>query len=243
MKTPEKTHELKIWHLSHLQILADRAMQDLDYLANVCHLSEIPKHSVIYLPGDPAETVYFLKQGRVRISRLSEEGKQITLLVLEAGSLFGEMAVLDDQAHHESIAETMENTLLCHTSKQNFEQFLQRNPDLSLKIAKLMGKRLRQVENRLEDVAFLPVEARLYKLLGHLAREYGQLSESGTRIQLRLTHQDLGQLIHATRQTVTELLNQFESAQLLSTERRQLVLHPRFFENKAMLAGLKAQAG
>lgn len=237
-----KTHEMKIWHLSHLQILADRAMQDLEYLATVCHMSEIPKNSVIYLPGDPAETVYFLKQGRVRISRLSEAGKQITLLVIEAGAMFGEAAVLDDDARHESIAETMENTLLCHTSKQSFEQFLQRNPDLSLKIAKMMGKRMRQVENRLEDVAFLPVEARLYKLLGHLASEYGQPDASGTRIQLRLTHQDLGQLIHATRQTVTELLNQFEASQLLSTERRQLVLHPRFFEHKNQLAGLSGRA-
>lgn len=213
-------------------------MQDLEYLASVCHLQAIPRHSVIYLPGDPAETVYFLKQGRVRISRLSEEGKQITLLVLETGMLFGEMAVLDERARHESIAETMEDTLICHTPKAQFLAFLQRHPELTLKIAKLVGNRLRQVENRLEDVAFLSTEARLHKLLTQLAREYGQVTPQGTRIELRLTHQELGYLIHATRQTVTELLNGFEARQWLSTEKRRLILHPDFFQ--AAVAPLRA---
>lgn len=204
-------------------------MQDVDYLASICHLEKISKNTVIYLPGDPSDTVYFLKEGRVRISRLSEEGRQITLLVLDTGAIFGEIVVLDENNTHDNIAETMEDSFICHTSKQNFEHFLQRNPDLSLKVAKLVGQRLRQIENRLEDMAFLTTEARLRKLLDNLAQDYGQDTASGKRIDLRLTHQELGQLIHASRQTVTELLNQFEAEQLLSIEKRRLVLHQNFF--------------
>ena len=157
--TVSSTSTHKLWHLTHLAILSECALQDLEYLSGICHLDTIPKGSVIYLPGDPADTVYFLKQGRVKVSRLSEDGKQMTLLVLEQGTLFGEMAILDPIHHHENIAEAMEDVLLCHTPKSHFEDFLGRHPKLSLQIAKLMGSRLKQIENRLEDILFLSVEA------------------------------------------------------------------------------------
>jgi CRP/FNR family transcriptional regulator len=217
-------HDLKVWHLSQIDILAERCVQDIEYISSVCHMEKIPRNQVIYLPGDPANTVYFLKEGRVRISRLSPEGKQITLLVLEGGTFFGEVALLEQDSNHENIAETMEDSFLCYTSRENFENLLHKNPDLSLKIVKLFGFRMRRIENRIEDIAFLPIQARLRKLLQQLARDYGKPTTDGILLDIKLTHQDLGQLIHATRQTVTEMLNAFEAEALIRTERRKIIL-------------------
>lgn len=205
-------------------------MKDLEYLSGVSHLDKIAKGNLIYLPGDPADTVYFLKQGRVKISRLSQDGKQVTLLLLESGSFFGEMSLLEPNSDHENIAEAIEDILLCHTPKRNFEEFLSRNPKLSLKIMKLIGLRLNTIENRLEDILFLSAEARLIKLLRQLAHEHGQAVTDGVKISLKLTHQDLGQLIHVTRQTVTDILNQLQMQGLLSTERRYLILRPAILQ-------------
>src|SRR5688572_24914440 len=115
--------ELKYWYLSHNEFFFKVATHDLAWLSKVAHLEKIEKGEPIYLPGDQADRIYILKQGRVRISRMSAEGKQITLTLLEAGTLFGEISLLEENTAHENIAETLEDTWLCWIGKQDFLGF------------------------------------------------------------------------------------------------------------------------
>lgn len=217
----------KLWYLSQIKIFASMTPPEMEELARITRMTTTPKYQAIYLPGDAADAVYLLKKGRVRISKLSSEGKQVTLALLEPGDIFGELALMDDGGPQETIAEALEETLLCLIPKADFEMLLRRYPDVSLRVTKFIGWRLRSVENKVEDIVFRSAPGRLAHLLLKLADDYGQPGPDGTMIGVKFTHQNIAELINATRQTVTELLNQFESRGLIATAKRRLVLRDR----------------
>lgn len=221
-----KNQDLKYWYLSRNEFFFQIALQERAWLDHVVHLEKIPRGEIIYLPGDAADRIYILKQGRVRISRLSPEGKQITLLLLKSGTLFGELALLDESSCHSNIAETLEDTYLCWISKENFQAFLNQHPELNLKLIKLVGQRMREIENNLEDLVFCSVEERLQRLLQKLARQHGEDNGEGVRIVLKLTHEEIGQLINATRPTVSEILKKLQRAKLIRVVKRHIVVLP-----------------
>jgi CRP/FNR family transcriptional regulator, cyclic AMP receptor protein len=222
--------DYKYWFFTRMELFFEIVAKDVEWLAKVAHLDKVPKGCPIYLPGDRANYIYILKQGRVRISRISAEGKQMTLALLEAPTLFGELALIEDGVPQESFAETLEDSYICRIAKLDFEAFLARHPKVNLRVMKLVGVRLRQIENKLEDLVFMSVEQRLQKLLLKLAAEYGRQTLEGTLIGLRITHEELGHLIHATRPTVTELLRKFEHQRLIKVIKRKIVILPSLLD-------------
>ena len=205
----------KLWYLSQINLFKAMSSAEMEQMREITVMHTIPKWSPIYLPGDPAEAIYLLKSGRVRISRLSEEGKQIILTYLEAGNIFGELALIEAGAVHENIAEAVEDTLLCLIRTNDFEDFLKAHPDLSLRITKWMGLKLRQIENKVEDLVFKTAEERLKTLLQNLARDYAKPQEDGVMINIPLTHQNLGELTNIARPTVTDLLKRLEDKEFI----------------------------
>ncbi|HEY9841378.1 MAG TPA: Crp/Fnr family transcriptional regulator [Candidatus Obscuribacterales bacterium] len=224
--TELSAQELKYWYLFNNELFFKVAAQDIDWLSKVAHLEKLPKGELIYLPGEQAKRIYILKQGRVRISRMSPEGKQITLTLLAAGTLFGEISLLEEGSEHENIAEAIEDTWLCSISKEDFLAFMHKHPELNYRIMKLVGTRLRQIENRLEDLLFMSVEQRLQKLLRKLADEYGQQTPDGIVIGLKMTHEEIGHLINATRPTVTEMLQKLQNQDMIRIIKRRIMVLP-----------------
>lgn len=228
LRPPEtlSSHDLKYWYFSNNELFFKVAGADVEWLARVAHLEKEPKGKILYLPGDQANRIYVLKQGRVRVSRMSAEGKQITLAILEAGTLFGEIALLEDGPEHENYAEALEDTWLCWIDKADFVAFTQRHPELNYRIMKLVGIRLRQIESRLEDLLFMSVEQRLQKLLRKLADDYGQQTPDGILIGIKMTHEEIGHLINATRPTVTEMLQKLQSQEKIRIIKRRIMVLP-----------------
>jgi CRP/FNR family transcriptional regulator, cyclic AMP receptor protein len=214
----------KIWHISQIDLFKSMTQLDIERMGEISHMDKIPRWSPIYLPGAPATSIYFLKQGRVRISRLSEDGKQITLSILEAGSIFGELSILDGNAPHDNIAEAVEDTLLCQVQREDFENYLKHHPELSLRVTKWMGLRLRQIENKVEELVFKSASERLKSLLLRLSLDYPKRVLDGVLIHLPLTHQDLGELTNIARPTVTEQLKKLEQEGFLRFEKRRIVV-------------------
>ncbi|MEZ0371928.1 MAG: Crp/Fnr family transcriptional regulator [Candidatus Sericytochromatia bacterium] len=222
--------ELKFWYFTKNELFFKIALQDIDWLSKVAHLDKTERGQVIYLPGQPASRVYILKQGRVRISRMSPQGKQITVAVLDSGTLFGEAALFEEVATHDNFAETLDDTWLCWISASDFVAFMHKHPELNYRIMKLVGKRMLQIENRLEDLVFLTVEQRLLKLLAKLAEDHGIVIPEGVLIGIRITHEEIGNLINATRPTVTEMLSRLQKEDWISICKRQIVLRPALLD-------------
>ncbi|PIQ29122.1 hypothetical protein COW36_17980 [bacterium (Candidatus Blackallbacteria) CG17_big_fil_post_rev_8_21_14_2_50_48_46] len=221
----------KLWYLSQINLFSAMEQDEMKQMEEMTQMCTTPKNEPVYLPGDPATSIYLLKKGRIRISRLSEEGKQIILSILEPGDIFGELALIEEAGEQDSIAEAMEDSLLCLVRKEDFENFLAMHPDLNLRVTKWMGLRLRQITNQMDALVFKSAEQRLLELLQRLSQEYPKPVKDGMLINLTLTHQELGELTNIARPTVTELLKKLENKGLIRFEKRRVVvLNPQLSE-------------
>lgn len=213
----------KIWYLKKINIFNDFSNEDMDYIDHISIMKHYHKKEPIFLPHDPGDRVYLLKKGKVKIARLSEEGKELILAVLNTGEIFGEAAIFDADSRT-NMAETLEDAYICEISKRDFEELLAKKPDLALRLTKLIGFRRRQLEMKIEDLIFRNVQARLLRLLLNLSASYGVKKPAGLLIDLKLTHADIANLIGTTRETTTLYLNQLKERGLIDFEKRKIVL-------------------
>lgn len=199
-------HKTKLWYISANKIFSGLSERDKGEIASRLTERHVKKRDLVYNPGDKAETVYILKEGRVRITRFSEDGKELTVDILEPGDIFGELTVAGEDVR-ETSAAAMEDSLICSIKRKDFEDFISKMPDLSLTIIKWIGLRLLRIECRFRDMIFQDVRARLITILRDLAQKYGVPVDGGRRIELRLSHKEIASLIGASRETVTLELN------------------------------------
>ncbi len=148
----------------------------------------------VYLPGDPSDTLYLIIEGRVRLSCLNHDGRSLTLTVLGAGELFGELA-LAGQKRREVMAEVLERASLWAIDKRQFLRLLQEKAELSLQIIQLVVHRLRQLEEKLEELIRHDPAAKLSLALLQLLEDGEMDCWEDLNLRLELTEGDLRELI------------------------------------------------
>jgi CRP-like cAMP-binding protein len=205
--------------LREIDIFRDLSAADLAWLERTTRMLTVARGETIYRQEDTAEALFLLKRGRVRLSRLSAGGKRLELAVLEQGTFFGEMPLLGERMRQAS-AEALDDCLLCVMSQADIEQLVLRAPQVALRMLAVLGRRLAESEARLEDLAYRSVPARLASVLLRLGHAHGDLIDG-------LTHQELGDIIGAYRETVTKTLNEFQAAGLIAVSRRRIRLLDR----------------
>lgn len=207
----------KLRYLSEINIFQDLTPEDIDWMDRVTTMTTCEKGRVFYTPDETGEVLFLLKKGRVQLYRISPEGKKLVIATLGPGSIFGEMSMVG-QGMYNTFAEAIEDCTLCIMGRGDLERILLTKPEVGLRIMEALGQRLREVETRLEDIAFKSIPARLASLLLRLQEEYGYTVEG-------YTHQDLAEMIGTYRETTTQTLNDFKRQDLLDIGRKRLELH------------------
>ncbi len=214
-----------IWYLRHYNFFPCLNEEDLMRMATSANMVRAPKGKVIYFPDEVADSIYLIKEGHVRLSRLTSMGRRLTLDILKPGEIFGEMTVLGEDTRQE-MAEAQDDCLLCIVPKSYLSNLISQNPVASLHISKLIGLRRRRIENKIEDTLFYPVSVRLARLILRLADEYPGRTNLGHRlIRLRLTHQEIADLIGANRERVSSVLSRMHDEGLIRPVHRLFSLH------------------
>ncbi len=213
----------KLWYLQKINLFKEMSSEEMGELDRVTRMESVRKKTPIFFPGDPSLQVYLLKEGRVKISRISEEGREVTIALLAPGEIFGELEVLGD-APRDTLAEALDDCQICVVSKDVFLSMMSQKPDFSFRLTKLIGFRLRKIENRVEDLVFRDVPARLALLLVDLSKDYGRECPEGVRLQIKITHQEIANLIGSIRETVSAILGEFKRDGWISFEGRQMTL-------------------
>ncbi len=164
-----------------------------------------------------------MTSGRVKLCSLTDEGKQAILAFVEPGELFGELAVVES-GQREEYAEACEASAVVLIPAQVMQQLMQDHADVSLGITKLIGLRRRRVERRLKHLLFRSNRQRLVHLLIELSEDYGTPVADGVQLGIKLSHQDLANVIGSTRESVTLALGQLQAEGNLRLGRQKIVL-------------------
>lgn len=233
-----------IWHLRNCDLLGQLPDEELARLERCAAVRKVPKGGVVYSPRDAGSHLMVLAEGRVKIKDITPEGKETILGFIEEGEVFGELSVLDGDERGE-YAEALSASVVVRVPREEVMALLDRRPELTLGITKLIGLRRRRVENRLRNVLFLPARDRMTRLLDELMDAHGEYAEDGTvQLRIKLSHQDLAGLIGLTRETVTVTLGQMQAEGLLRVQRRRLtILEPRRLRDLAADPSLPPKNG
>jgi CRP/FNR family transcriptional regulator, global nitrogen regulator len=179
----------------------------------------------IFFPGDPAERVYFLLKGAVKLSRVYEAGEEITVALLRENSVFGVLSLItgqkSDRFYH-AVAFTPVELLSAPIDR--VEQALRENPELSMLMLRGLSSRILQTEMMIETLAHRDMGSRLVSFLLILCRDFGVPTNEGIRIDLKLSHQAIAEAIGSTRVTVTRLLGDLRDKSMISIHKKKITV-------------------
>jgi CRP-like cAMP-binding protein len=200
---------------------------DLDAILARAMVRRVLRGEMIRRRGDPGSGMVIIVSGRVRISLVSEDGREVTLTVLGPGDVLGEMTLLDG-GECSADATAQEDCVLLALERTQFLRLLRSNSDLCLHLMSVLCQRLRRSNAALEDMALLDLSTRLGRLLLRLCGDYGVASPRGTRIEVKLSQKDLSSLAGASREKVNKQLRQWEQEGILGKDNgRLLVMKPQ----------------
>lgn len=186
------------------------------------HAQSFRRHSTIYTPAQPAQTLYLLVSGQVGLHLASREGRLLTVRVVEDGQLFG-LSVVECDAAYDTFAEALTPVRALAVPRTELLRVMAEDGVLATAILELVGQQRLVVSRRIEEVAFKSVPARLASVLLEMS-ETQQVSTPQPPRLPRRTHQQLADMINAYRETVTKVINQFRDARLLDVDSSGITL-------------------
>ena len=213
----------RIWYVKQCVLFEQLSVEQLVRLEANARIQTFPKNVSVYCPTDASEYVFVLLRGRVRICSYTPDGKQAILAFIEPGEIFGELVLIHPEGH-EDHAETMLPSTVAMIPKINIDRLLTPNSSFSLGSTKFIGWRHDDRASRLRSLLFRSNRDRLVHLLLDLAEQYGRPAHRGTLIDIRLSHQELANVIGCTRETVTILLGELQSERRVEIMRQRIVL-------------------
>ncbi|MBU1099067.1 MAG: Crp/Fnr family transcriptional regulator [Bacteroidetes bacterium] len=215
--------ETKLWYLENFNMFTTLEKPKLMELEKMTSMQEFSKSQPIYFANEPSSSIFFLKKGRVKLTRSSPEGKEMIIALINPGEVFGEMAVLDEKDRTD-YAYALDECLICAISKDDFKKFVEKLPELNFKITKLIGLRLRKYSERIEELVFKDAPQRVSSFVYNLAVEQGKRIGDEIFLKPFLTHQDIAELTACSRQTVNAILTDLREQGIINFDRRKLII-------------------
>ena len=218
--------ENKVWYLRQNRLFESAGDATVDASQHIFETCLYPRKAYVFDQGDPSRSIFLVKRGKVRLTRLTPDGKEVTIAVLGAGDLFGEETLFGD-APRTTHAVCMEETLLCSAKADDLFALLAESPPLALNVAKVLSEKLIDASATMEDLAYASVSDRIVHLFERLATEHGIEGPHGVVLDVRLTHADIAALIGSTRETVSLELSNLAKAGRIAYDDKRFTLPAR----------------
>jgi CRP/FNR family transcriptional regulator, cyclic AMP receptor protein len=211
-------------YMKHVSLFAGLADEDIRELMAVARRRTFRSGEVIFHRDDPGQVLYVIKEGKVKICLISPDGQEIVLSVLGKGECFGEFAILDGLSRSAD-AVALEKVECYTLQRSDFHKAILKSPKIAIQVLEVLTKRLRNIDQMVEDLIFLDVYGRVAKKLLELAETHGEKVEDGTRINVRLTQQELASMVGASRESVNKVMGYFTDKNFISTDKHRITLH------------------
>lgn len=228
------TAQRKFSALQHSELFDALSPAEMSRLLSHVEPLDLPKHHSLFAQGSPCDAIYFLETGSVRLTKPSPDGKSFVILaLLGPGDLLGDAAW--EFGTHDCAAETLEESRIYQISRETLEIFVKENPKFALQLVQVVGMRLKQAQDRIEDLVFRQVPSRVAKLFINLAENHGKMTPSGIVLDVPLTHQEIADFVGSSRVTVTQVLNRFRSRNWVGIKSKKVTIrNPAALEELAV---------
>ncbi len=181
------------------------------------------KHQFIVREGEPGDTFFMIASGSVAVARVGPDGRETILSILKEGDFFGEMSMFDSSLRSASI-KTLTDVQVGAVRRDDFMGLIDTNPQIGKLLVIELSERLRIANQLISAATSQDIRARLASLLLNLAEQFGEPADNGTRITLRLTNQEMANMIGTTRETVNRTLNRFWDDRLVDMRTSHVVV-------------------
>ncbi|NLC11726.1 MAG: Crp/Fnr family transcriptional regulator [Firmicutes bacterium] len=207
--------------VNFFDVLGDNELAEIAALLVTRHYR---KGQVIFMEDEPGEALYILRKGLVKLSKLSEEGREQVLHYVHPGSIFAEVVIFDG-GPYPATAEAVDDSEVGVLYNKDMEQLLLQEPELALKMLRLMSRRLRAAQRTIRDLALKDAYSRMSGLLLRLQKRQG-LQGEGERLVLKteMTRQEMASIIGVTRETVARILSRWQKESIIEVHRDKIII-------------------
>ena len=209
--------------LRHVSLFESLDQQELEALSDVAFTRTFSKDNVIILAEEEGDTLFILKKGQVKVSIVSEGGREVILSLLGPGSVFGELSLLDGKPRSANVV-AIEETELLMLRRVDFLQLIYKTPQIATALLAELATRMRKTDRQIEGLALLDVTSRISDTLLQLATEQGAETTDGVTIESRPTQQELANMSGTTRETVSRVLKRLEGQGYINRNGRKITI-------------------
>jgi CRP/FNR family transcriptional regulator len=212
-----------MFDLKKVSIFNTLAADDLKEIANYLTPGTYSKKEFIFSEGDPSEWLYIVKKGKVKITKLSNEGKELIIEIIPPNEMFGGIAVVRGFPYPAN-AVAMEDSEVLKMSRKNLLSIMDRFPNLMYCMAMNIGDRIKGTHETLKNIALEKVEARIASLLIKLSEKSGEKSAEGLVINMKLTKQDIAEMVGTTVETSIRTMSKLTKAGLVAAKSGKIII-------------------
>lgn len=210
-------------YLKHLPVFEELAPADLAAISRVTLERRYKKNMIIFMEGEPGEGFHYVKSGKVKIIKVSQDGREHIINILGPGEVFAEV-LLFNPGPYPATAVALEDSVIGIIKNSDLESVVAGNARIALHIIRVMSKKLLHAQMKIKTLALSDTFSRTAQILIRLSQQYGRAVAGGVEIDLEMTRQDLASLIGTTRETVSRVLNSMRKDKVLQFADQKIII-------------------
>ncbi|PHN06349.1 Crp/Fnr family transcriptional regulator [Flavilitoribacter nigricans DSM 23189 = NBRC 102662] len=193
-------------------------------LAGMMKTEKRTRYSMVYMPGDPSDEIYFLAKGTIKIGTHSSDGKEVIKSLIHPLAMFGELGIIGEKERQDYAQVLRDEVILYSLKNDDFRQMMRKNFDLCSQVMSSFGQRLMRAENKLESLIFKDARTRIIDFIKDSVSDRGRRVGFEMLLKHSLTHQDIANITCTSRQTVTLVLNDLKKSDLIYFNRGKILV-------------------
>ncbi|MCC7429644.1 Crp/Fnr family transcriptional regulator [bacterium] len=203
-----------IVQLRRIPIFADLSQFDLDKIASLVTIQHCKKDSLIFLEEDMGRVLFMIGKGKVKVSQVNDDGKEVILSILLQGNFFGEMALLDGSARSATVTSLTDSELLI-LRRGDFLNLLEEYPKVTINLLKELTKRIRQSDSQIKSLSLKNATGKVAHVILRLAEDTGIIKGNSIEVSGLPMQQDIANMAGTSRETVSRVLSKLSESKLI----------------------------
>lgn len=210
--------------LKNVPIFTGLGDEDLQMIANITVKRRYKKKTNVFLEGDRREAVFFIQSGVLKSYKVDDDGNEQVISILQSGDMFPHVGFFDESPYPATVEVVIDTELLV-IRIDDFDELMMKQPQIAVKVMKVMGQKILHLQERLQDFISKDVQHRLIQALIRLAKENGIKHQEGTYVSLPITNQDLANMVGTSRESINRIINHFKKEKLIEADRHGFLIY------------------